>query len=134
MINPTLSLLKLLSQNNFGKIDQTLFWEKLGIDKDGIYISSIGEAQDLHGRRSQSYQLMSRASNDMEAYEKLAQVVEFINNSYSVCELPKVQSKSGKTLAEAIGNVSLMKVSTISNGGLDSNSRVVWTATGRIEY
>ena len=135
MIIPTLSLLKFLSNNNFGVISQDLWWEELEKDVDGVIITSIGQPQELHTRRVQQYELIARGENKISGYNKLAQIVEFINNSYSsICALPSVQNKSGATVADMIDNVSIMPLSTISYSGQDSNGKTIWTATGRIEY
>ena len=47
------SLLKFLEDNNLGKIDQDLFWEKIGLGKNGIYIASVGASQDRGMRNRQ---------------------------------------------------------------------------------
>lgn len=135
MINPTLSLLKLLSQNGFGTLSKDLFWEQLELGKVGVYITSIGEAQDIHTRRVQQFELIARGDTKVSGYTKLAQIVEFLNNSYSsICTLPPVQNKAGETVCDEIGNVTITPLSTISNSGLDSEGKTIWNATGRIEY
>ena len=53
----TLSLLKYLSDNGFGTIDQNLFWEKLGLGKNGLYITDVGDAQERGVRKSTTYEL-----------------------------------------------------------------------------
>ena len=135
MINPTLSLLKLLSQNGFGTLSKDLFWEQLELGKVGVYITSIGEAQDIHTRRVQQFELIARGDTKVSGYTKLAQIVEFLNNSYSsICTLPAVQNKAGETVCDEIGSVTITPLSTISNSGLDSEGKTIWNATGRIEY
>lgn len=135
MKNPTLSLLKYLSLQGFGQLSKDLWWEELDKDVDGILITSIGQAQEIHTRRVQQFELIARGNTKVSGYSKLAEIVEFLNNSYSsICELPSVQNKAGETVCEEIGNVSLMPLSTITNGGTDSAGKTIWTATGRIEY
>lgn len=41
----TLSLLKFIENNGLGVIDQDLFWQKLTLDKVGIYIADIGQTR-----------------------------------------------------------------------------------------
>ena len=55
-----LSLLKFLEDNGLGKIDQDLFWEKIGLGKNGIYIASVGASQDRGMRNRQDYIFYSR--------------------------------------------------------------------------
>lgn len=127
----TLSLLKLLENNGHGTIDQSLFWEKLTLDKNGLYISAIGSEQARGARRMQSYEIYSRARTDVAAYQQLQEVREFLSGAYgSVCELPAVPPVT----TEGYKNVDIMPPSTISNNGLDSNGRVVFSITGQIYY
>lgn len=125
----TLNLLKLLEDNNFGIIDKDLFWEKLTLGKIGVYVSSLGDTNERGMRRSQTYELYSRGSSDVAGYRKLKEIVEFLNASYSVCTLPAVDN-----ISEPIENITIMPLSSITNGGLDDNGRIIWTATGTIYY
>lgn len=125
----TLNLLKLLEDNNFGTIDEDLFWEKLTLGKIGVYVSSLGDTNERGMRRSQTYELYSRGSSDVAGYRKLKEIVEFLNASYSVCTLPAVDN-----ISEPIENITIMPLSSITNGGLDDNGRIIWTATGTIYY
>lgn len=127
----TLSLLQFLEDNGFGTVDKNLFWQKLSLGKQGIYIIDIGQPQDRSERRTQRYEIFSRGKSDVDGYEKLQAIVEFLNNSYSTCYLPKakVYSKS-----KSYDNVSIMPVSTPTNIGEDSNGRIIWSANGELKY
>lgn len=126
----TLNLLKLLENAGFGKIDENLFWNKMGLGKNGIYIADLGASNDRGQRKVLSYELYSRADNDVKAYNQLQDVIDFLNQSFgSVCVLPAVDGISEKT-----ENVTIMPLSTIANNGEDSNGRLIFTATGTIYY
>lgn len=126
----TLSLLKYLENNGFGTIDVDLFWQKLGLDKKGLYISDLGQEQERGQRISQLYELYYRGTSDTDGYKKLQAIVNFLNDSYGVCELPAVPpvTESGYS------NVVIMPLSTISSMGEDANGRIIYSATGRIYY
>lgn len=134
MIIPTLSLMKYLSLNGFGTMSKDLFWEKLELSANGVYIVSNGQAQELHTRRVQSFTLYSRGDNDISGYTKLESIVEFLNSSESVCTLPSVRDKATKTVADAIENVFIQPLTTITNSGKDSEGKTIWIATGQIVY
>lgn len=149
----TLSLLQYLSNNGYGIIDKDLFWQKLSLGKIGVYITSIGQSQERGQLRVQRYQLYSRGKNDVDGYNRLAKIVEFLNNSYGVCKLPKAGfldldrgslatgslSPSG-TNSQAFANakeyesVTIMPVSTPTNIGEDTNGRIIWSVTGELRY
>lgn len=126
----TLSLLKYLEDNGFGTIDSNLFWQKLGLDKKGLYISDLGEEQPRGARKSQLYQLFYRGSSDVEGYQKLKEIADFLSESYGVCMLPAVPpvTESG------YDNVAIMPLSNITSLGEDENGRIIYTVTGRIYY
>ena len=126
----TLSLLKYLENNGFGKIDEKLFFQKLALDRKGIYITNIGDAQSRGMRRSQSYELYSRGKTDVDGYKQLDAVIKFLNGSYGVCKLPAVPPVTDK----GFENVTIMPLSTISSVGLDDNDRMIYSATGTINY
>ena len=127
----TLNLLKLLENNGFGTIDQNLFWQKMTLGKNGVYIASIGNPTNRGSRLMHSFELYSRGASDVAGYRQLKEIVDFLNSSYSVCSLPSV-SINGTEIAEEVKNITIMPCSTISNGGLDDNGRIIWTATGTI--
>lgn len=126
----TLSLLKYLADNGFGTIDQNLFWEKLGLGKNGLYITDVGDAQERGVRKSTTYELYSRGSSDLDGYTKLQAVAEFLRQSYDVCDLPAVPPYSD----EGFTNVSILPPSTISSMGEDGNGRIIYSITGRVYY
>lgn len=126
----TLSLLKFLENNGLGEIDKSLFFQKLTLDKVGLYISNIGDAGDRTQRTSQSYEIYARGSNDVDGYKRIQKAMEFLADSYSVCELPAVPPIT----TENYKNVTILKPSTISNIGLDANNRIIYSFTGTILY
>lgn len=129
----TLSLLKFIENNGLGVIDQNLFWQKLTLDKVGIYIVDIGQTKERGGRNVVQFELYSRGSNDVDGYKRLQAVLDLLNNNYVVCALPSVQSGSG-VITEGFSNVTIMPPSSISNYGLDSQGRIIYSATGTLYY
>lgn len=129
----TLSFLKLLEDEGFGTIDGDLFFQKLTLDKKGIYIADIGEPGQRHGRDTQSYEMLARGSSDvaLDGYKKLLAIRKFLITEYqNICELPAVPPIT----TEVYTNVELSKPSTITNVGLDANNRVIYSMTGTIIY
>lgn len=132
----TLNLLKLLENNNLGEIDKDLFWQKLTLGNIGVYISSIGNPTERGNRQMYSFEMYSRGTTDVDGYKRLEAIVNFLNSSYDVCTLPSVtiQTKDGDIEVDEVENITIMPCSTISNGGLDDNGRIIWTATGTIYH
>lgn len=129
----TLNILKLLENNNLGEIDKDLFWQKMTLGEYGVYISSIGNPLVRGNRTMTSFEMYSRGRNDVDGYKRLKDIVDFLNASYSVCKLPSV-SIDNVVVADAVENITIMPCSTISNGGLDDNNRIIWTAQGSIYH
>lgn len=129
----TLSLLKFIENNGLGVIDQDLFWQKLTLDKVGIYIADIGQTKERGGRNVVQFELYSRGEDDKDGYKRLQQVLDLLNNNYVVCTLPSVQDGSG-VITEGFSNVTIMPPSSISNNGLDSQGRIIYSATGTLYY
>lgn len=129
----TLSLLKFIENNGLGVIDQNLFWQKLTLDKVGIYIADIGQTKERGGRNVVQFELYSRGSDDVDGYKRLQAVLDLLNNNYVVCNLPSVQNGS-QTITEGFSNVTIMPPSSISNYGLDSQGRIIYSATGTLYY
>lgn len=129
----TLSLLKFIENNGLGVIDQDLFWQKLTLDKVGIYIADIGQTKERGGRNVVQFELYSRGNNDVDGYKRLQAVLDLLNNNYVACALPSVQNGS-KTITEGFSNVTIMPPSSISNYGLDSQGRIIYSATGTLYY
>ena len=127
----TLSFLKLLENNGFGTIDVDLFFQKLTLDKEGIYIADVGDPVGRNSRDTQSFELYARGKNDADGYRKLKEIRKFLVNEYSnICELPPFPPIT----TEVYTNVELSKPSTITNVGLDANNRVIYSMTGTIIY
>lgn len=129
-----LSLLKFLEDNGFGEIDVDLCWGKQGIDQLGIYATELGASQARETRRNTMIQLFSRDKNDVAAYKRLESVRDFLAASYGVCTLPEVVSPCGETLSEGFDKVTIMPPSTISNDGMDSQGRLMFSLTVTIYY
>lgn len=129
----TLSLLKFIENNGLGVIDENLFWQKLTLDKVGIYIADIGQTKERGGRNVVQFELYSRGNNDVDGYKRLQAVLDLLNNNYVVCNLPSVQNGS-QTITEGFSNVTIMPPSSISNYGLDSQGRIIYSATGTLYY
>lgn len=129
----TLSLLKFIEYNGLGVIDQDLFWQKLTLDKVGIYIADIGQTKERGGRNVVQFELYSRGENDVDGYKRLQAILDLLNNNYVACALPSVQDGS-KTITEGFSNVTIMPPSSISNYGLDSQGRIIYSATGTLYY
>jgi len=129
----TLSLLKFIENNGLGVIDQNLFWQKLTLDKVGIYIADIGQTKERGGRNVVQFELYSRGNDDVDGYKRLQAILDLLNNNYVVCNLPSVQNGS-QTITEGFSNVTIMPPSSISNYGLDSQGRIIYSATGTLYY
>lgn len=132
----TLSLLQFLQDNGFGEIDKDLFWQKLALGKVGVYITDLGVEQTRGQRRQQRYELYSRGTSDTDGYERLKAIIDFLNNSYDNCVLPATQVGLGSNrhYTESYPNATIMPLSTPTNIGVDANGRVVWSASGVINY
>lgn len=127
----TLSLAKHLEDEGFGQIDTDIFYQKLTLDKEGIYIADIGESVGRHSRDSQGYEILSRGTSDVDGYERLQRIRKYLINNYQdICELPAVPPVT----TESYDNVHLTKPSSITNVGLDAKSRVIYSITGSILY
>lgn len=140
----TLSFLKLLEDEGFGIVylngDESganLFYQKLTLDKKGIYIADIGDPVERHGRDTQSYELLARGATDIDGSYKLSQIRKFLLNNYqNICELPEVsvQIEGEDVTIPAYTNVELSKPSTITNVGLDAQNRIIYSMTGQIIF
>lgn len=126
----TLSLLKFLEDAGLGVIDDSLFWEKIGVGKNGVYIADLGAMQVRGGRTNTMYQLFSRSDSDLEAMSQLQKVLDYLNVNMTVCSLPAVPPST----SEGFTNVTIMPPSTISNDGLDEDGHIIYSATGQIYY
>lgn len=127
----TLSFLKLLENEGFGTIDVDLFYQKLTLDKKGLYITDIGNPVARGSRDTQSYELYARGANDVDGYKLLTEIRRYLIQEYSnICELPAVPPVT----TEGYTNVELSRPSTITNVGLDDQNRIIYSMTGTIIY
>lgn len=127
----TLSFLKLLEDEGFGTIDVDLFYQKLTLDKKGIYIADIGDPVAKGSRDTQSFELYARGNNDVDGYKLLTDIRKFLIQEYSnICELPSVPPIT----SSGYNNVELSRPSTITNVGLDDNNRIIYSMTCTIIY
>lgn len=124
----TLALLKLLEENGFGKIGTDLFWQKIGADKQGVYISNIASGGYYRGqRKSQEYEIYCVYENQLKAMQKIESIAEFLRNNYSLDELPEVQKTKFK-------NIAIMPPTSISSVGLNAKGEMVYSISGMIYY
>lgn len=129
MVN--LHILKLLEANGFGTIDIDLFFEKLTLDKKGLYIVSRGGSMNRGIRRVQAFDIYSRGYNDVEGSQRLADVLEFLRESYgNVCELPILAGVS-ETIYK---NVAIEPTSNIESVGLDAQNKMNYVISGQVTY
>lgn len=126
----TLSFLKLLENEGFGVIDTDLFFQKLTLDKKGLYIADIGDPITRGVRLSQSFELFARGNSDVDGHKKLSQVLKFLKDSYSICDLPAVPPMT----EDGYANVTIKPTSSITNVGLDDNNRIIYSIQGQIIY
>ena len=126
----TLSLLQFLQDNNIGTIDTDMFWQNLAIDAEGLYIVNIGQAQNRGQRRVQRYEIYVRNKNKLAGLKMLESVIELINNSYEVCDLPAVTDYG----VDGYHNITLLPLSTPTRVGEDANGRIIWSTSGTIIY
>lgn len=125
----TINLLKYLEDNGFGKIDESLFWQKLALGRNGVYIADLGATSERGEQRATRFELYSRGASDVQGFKQLEKIVRFLNGSFNVCTLPAVEG-----ITEEAKNVTIMPLSTIASSGLDENGRTIFTATGLIYH
>lgn len=131
----TLSLLQHLSDEGFGIIDTDLFFQKLTLDKKGLYISNIGAPGTRGQRKIQPFEILSRGSNDLDGYLKLQAVMNYLEGAYGkVCNLPDVAIPVTPFISPGYQKVTIQKPSTITNVGLDANNRTIYSITGSMIY
>lgn len=127
----TLSFAKLLENEGFGTIDVDIMYQKLTLDRKGIYISDLGDSVGRHSRDSQGYEILSRGTTDVSGYQILQDIRKYLINNYQdICELPAVPPIT----TESYTNVHLTKPSSITNVGLDAQNRVIYSITGSILF
>lgn len=122
----SLSLLKYLENNNFGEIDRDLFWNKLTLDRKGVYISDIGGNQSRGVRPTYSFELYSRGTDDLDGYERLARISEFLSNKLGV----SVSLPGTDYADEGFDCVVIESISTPSSVERDTQGRMIYAITG----
>jgi len=127
----TLHILQLLADNDFGTMNQDLFWEKLPLDKNGVAIMSRGgPVPGARTRNILSFDLYCRGKNDLTSADRLERIRQFLINEYPVCDLPVVPSKSNKLYK----NVRFVLISNVENLGLDETDRLLWRLSCEVQY
>ena len=126
----TLALLQFIEDNGLGKIDEDLFWQNIGLDSEGVYVANIGQARPRGTRKVQRYELYSRHSSKLEGLRKLEAIIDLINASYNVCELPAVPAYN----VNSYRNITMMPLGTPTRVGEDANGRIIWSITGEITF
>lgn len=133
----TLAFLKYLENKGVGVVDVTgketnpsLFWQKMTLDKKGLYISSLGGEIRRGQRNIQNFELYSRGYNDVDACQLLTKVCNLVQADYGNCALPAVPP----VFENSFNNVTVEVTSPPTNMGLDNNGRVIYSITGRIIY
>lgn len=126
----TLSFLKLLENNDLGRIDEDLFWQDMTIDKVGVYIADIGDSLEKGKRKSQSFELIARGKSKIDGYKRLKKIIDFMTKTEVICEMPNYPP----VFNEKYHNVSVKVTSTITTVGKDDNDRIVYSAQGQIIY
>lgn len=134
----SLHIAKLLEDEGFGTLALTgnetgnnlIFFEKLPVGKNGIFIMSRGDPLSRASRRSQSFDLYARGSNDINGATRLKDILKFFGQRYEVCELPIVPGYS----EELYTNITIEPTFNITNVGLDATDRVIYSASATITY
>lgn len=126
----SLSLLKFFELSDLGTIDENLFWEKLGLGENGLYITDLGGSQERGARRTLNFQIYSRDVSDVAAYQRLQKVVDLLTSSFAVCTLPPVPPITDY----GYNNVTILPPSEITSHGPDANGGVVYSITGQLYY
>jgi hypothetical protein len=128
----TLHLLQYLEDNGFGTLDESLFFEKLPLDKTGVAIFSRGGEATYGRRRSvQRFDLYSRGVDDLIGYNILDNIRTFFSDNYDeLCTLPTVPGISNRLYTKA----RITTMDNIENLGLDENDRVIFRLGASIIY
>lgn len=135
----TLHILKLLEDNGYGTLaltgeevsDNLLFFEKLPVGKEGVWIMSRGDAIVRGQTLSQSFDIYARGSNDIDGAKRLEAILEFFaNECYPVCDLPEVPDYSETQYKNSI----IVPTFNISTVGVDGTDRVIYLASAQVTY
>lgn len=133
----TLHIAKHLADNGLGTLALTgtetgslIFWEKLPINKVGVFIMSNGDPMAIGKRQSQSFDIMARGTSDVDGNKRLKAIMDFIGRELHVCELPIVTGVSTTVYADCL----IQPTFNITNQGLDSTDRIIWSASFKVIY
>lgn len=135
----TLHVLQLLADNGFGTLALTgnetghdlLHFEKLPLDKHGVFVMSVGSPLTRGQRTTQTFDLYARGRNDVEGMKKLEDILTFFaNDCWPVCTLPAVPGYSENTYKNCL----IQPINNITNVGQDSTDRVIYSISATITY
>lgn len=133
----TLHLAQYLADNGFGTVALTgseagelIHFEKLPLDKTGLFIMSNPTSLTRGQRTSQSFDIWARGANDLAGGQKLEEVLNFFLKEYGTCELPTVPGYSSKRYTDCV----ITPTSNVANMGVDGTDRVIYSITATIIY
>lgn len=135
----SLHIAKLLEDNGLGTLALTgsemgsnlIFFEKLPVGKAGVYIMSNGDALQRGSRTTMSFDIYARGTNDLNGAQRLEDILKFFRNEcYPVCDLPIVPGYSNKQYKNCV----IVPSFNVTNQGLDSTDRVIYSASATITY
>lgn len=134
----TLHIAKLLQDNGYGTIALTgnetgsnlIFFEKLPIGKTGVFVMSRGNTLSRGTRRTQSFDIYARGTNDINGAKRLKDILKFFGQRYEACDLPTVTGYSD----EVYTNIVIEPTFNITNVGLDATDRVIYSVSATITY
>ena len=127
----TMHLLQFLSNEGHGTIDETLHWEKMPLNKDGVAIFSRGDVvTQRNSRVAQAFDLYSRDTHDLYAADKLEKILETFWANQPTCTLPAVPQYSNKVYQNTI----IQPITNVENLELDQEGKIVFRLSGRIIY
>lgn len=135
----TLHVLKLLADNGFGTLALTgnetgtdlLHFEKLPLDKHGVFIMSVGSPLSRGQRTTQTFDLYARGVNDISGAKALEDILDFFaTDCWPACTLPAVPGYSDSTYSNCL----IQPISNITNVGQDNTDRVIYSVSATITY
>lgn len=131
----TLHIAKLLEDEGFGVLDQTIFWEDMPINSSGNPINGlwIVPRGQPYGRfiKTQAFDIYSRNTNKVTSSQVLEDILEYLQDAFGeVCELPEVPPYSNAHYYD----VEIQPVSGIENVGSDEQDKVVRVISGQIKF
>ena len=135
----TLHIAKLLEENGYGTLALTgsetgnnlIFFEKLPIGKNGIFLMSNGNTLSRNQRKALNFDIYARGSNDVNGAKRLEDILKFFEKEcYPTCSLPTVPGYSENQYT----NCTIVPTLNISNVGLDASDRVIYLASATITY